>query len=191
MQKYHHLHEIIQSRRSIFPQFYNDEAVTEEELNIIFDAARYAPTHKLTQPWRFTIYLKNTFPKFIKALEQAMIDQNMLDVSQKLSRVTSKLEKSQALALVGTHLDPVARLPHWEEVAATAMAVQNVWLLASQLNIGTYWSSPAFLTESGIDLGHSGEVQCLGLMYFGKYDKHLELPDRLRKEVGDYTVIIK
>lgn len=191
MQKYHHLQTIIQSRRSIFPQYYNNEAITEEELSIIFNAARFAPTHKLTQPWRFTVYLKSSFPKLIETLEKALNFQKMEDVSAKLDKVSTKLQKAQAVAIVGVHFDPMAKLPHWEEIAATAMAVQNMWLLSSQLNIGTYWSSPTFLVESGMDLGHSGDVQCLGMMYFGKFDEELEFPTPPRNNLSDYLVTIK
>lgn len=189
MQKYHHLQKILQSRRSIFPNQFNNEAITQEELEIIFENARFAPTHKLTEPWRFTAYLKKDFDYFVTSLSEAMHQQLMTDIPQKLSKITDKLERSQAAVLIGTHFEPAANLPEWEEIAATAMAVQNVWLTATAMGIGTYWSSPRFLLDSGIDMGYAGSIQCLGMMYFGKYDAADKLSSSPRKSLEQYFFI--
>ncbi|NNC33646.1 MAG: nitroreductase, partial [Croceitalea sp.] len=58
----------------------------------------------------------------------------------------------------------------WEELAATAMAVQNMWLVATELNLGSYWSSPGLIAymDDFFDL-KEGE-KCLGFFYVGYYD---------------------
>ena len=40
---------------------------------------------------------------------------------------------------------PSQRIPEWEEIAATAMAVQNMWLTCTEMGIGSYWSSPRLI----------------------------------------------
>lgn len=191
MQKYHHLQEILQSRRSIFPNQFNGEAITEKDMETIFEAAKFAPTHKLTQPWRFTAYMKKDFGHFVESLSAAMQKQLMTDIPQKLSKITDKLEKSQAAVLIGTHFDATSNLPEWEEIAATAMAVQNIWLTAVSMGIGTYWSSPGFLVNSGIDMGYPAITQCMGIMYFGRFNMQEERGMSERKSLQEYFHIRK
>ncbi|HRI33999.1 MAG TPA: nitroreductase family protein, partial [Saprospiraceae bacterium] len=47
--------EIIRNRRSISPQFYKVGKIPDELLMSILESARWAPTHKKTQPWRFVV----------------------------------------------------------------------------------------------------------------------------------------
>jgi len=46
----------IQSRRSVFQANFTDQDVNKEDILTILEAANAAPTHKRTQPWRFTIF---------------------------------------------------------------------------------------------------------------------------------------
>ena len=45
----------IKSRRSIMPNQYNDIPLSDEQINLILEAANWAPTHKKTEPWRFRV----------------------------------------------------------------------------------------------------------------------------------------
>ena len=45
----------IKSRRSIMPNQYNDIPLRDEQINLILEAANWAPTHKKTEPWRFKV----------------------------------------------------------------------------------------------------------------------------------------
>ena len=75
--------------------------------------------------------------------------------------------------------DPKASLPEWEEIAATAMAVQNMWLTAHGMNIGAYWASPGVIKYMDKFIHLEEGEQCLGFFYMGKYDE--ELPEGTRK----------
>ena len=60
--------EIIKSRRSIMPHLFNNLNITNEEINLILEAANWAPTHKKTEPWRFKVLknkTKNDLGKFL------------------------------------------------------------------------------------------------------------------------------
>jgi len=48
--------EIIKRRRSVFPISYTDEEVPKEVIQQLLENANYAPTHKLTEPWRFIVF---------------------------------------------------------------------------------------------------------------------------------------
>ncbi len=48
--------ELIQRRRSIFPKQYSSKPVARKILEEMLEAARWAPTHRLTEPWEFTVF---------------------------------------------------------------------------------------------------------------------------------------
>ncbi len=48
--------QMIASRRSIYPRDYKNEKIEEEIIWQILKNAHWAPTHKMTVPWRFKVY---------------------------------------------------------------------------------------------------------------------------------------
>ena len=50
------LNEVIASRRSVFQQQYSGEQVNDAIVHQILKNANWAPTHKLTEPWRFNVF---------------------------------------------------------------------------------------------------------------------------------------
>ena len=63
--------------------------------------------------------------------------------------------------------DPNKSIPEWEEVAATSMAVQNIWLSCVDSNIGGYWSTPRYANDLRGFLNLLDNERCLGLFYLG------------------------
>jgi len=43
--------DVIKSRRTITPKNFNGKSLTSKELDLILEAANWAPTHKRTEPW--------------------------------------------------------------------------------------------------------------------------------------------
>ena len=54
---------ILKSRRSIYPRDFTGELISKETILEILENANHAPTHKITQPWIFKIFCKNSKPK--------------------------------------------------------------------------------------------------------------------------------
>lgn len=73
--------------------------------------------------------------------------------------------------------DPAERVPEWEEVAAVACAVQNLWLSCTAYGIGGYWSTPHSIIEAREFLELADGERCLGLFYLG-YHQMPDLPGR-------------
>ena len=90
-----------------------------------------------------------------------------------------KAMQSGCVMAICMQRDPEARVPEWEEIAATAMAVQNMWLTAHELKIGAYWSSPALRKLIGEHVPLADGERCLGFFFMGKYDG--ALPEGIRK----------
>ncbi|MAN58831.1 MAG: nitroreductase [Flavobacteriaceae bacterium] len=169
---------LIKSRRTLYPQQFNEEPISESELHVLLEATNWAPTHKKTEPWRFKVFTGDA-----KDALGAFLTQTYKDITEnasefKCQRVLEKSLRSQCVLAVCMVRDPKGAIPEWEEIAATAMAVQNLWLTAHDMKIGGYWSSPSvkdYLHEH-IQLGE-GE-RCLGFFYLGKYDGDLPKGNR-------------
>ena len=62
------------------------------------------------------------------------------------------------------------RLPEWEEIAAVACAVQNMWLTATAHGLGAYWSTPGAINAVGDFVELAEGERCLGFFYMGYTD---------------------
>lgn len=170
----------IRSRRAIYPDAYSDEPVTREEIEAILEAANWAPTHRRTEPWRFKVFHTETARKELSAFLGEAYEKSVEKVSAfKQKKMEHKALQSGGVIAICMQRDPEGRLPEWEEIAATAMAVQNMWLMAHDMGIGGYWSSPALIRYFGDYFRLADGERCLGFFYMGKYD--VEAPEGIRK----------
>ncbi|MGB0430584.1 MAG: nitroreductase, partial [Bacteroidia bacterium] len=86
-------------------------------------------------------------------------------------------------------LDEAKRLPEWEEIAATAMAVQNLYLGMEALDICGYWSTGNTNTPQMRLLLNLNESQLhLGWFYLGRPDKLLPQGRRIRRPMENKVV---
>lgn len=172
---------IIQTRRSVFPAQYTGKPIPEADLQAILEAARWAPNHAKTQPWRFKVLQGNALDE----LGDFMAD-NYLQTADAKEFTAGKLRHTpraaSAIVLLFMHRDEKERVPEWEEIAAVAMAVQNMWLTAHDLGYGSYWSSPkSFLDMRDFNRIEVGERErFLGFFYMGTHEPvEQALPERL------------
>jgi len=179
------IENIIATRRSIFPPSYNDTPISEEELNRILASANWAPTHKRTEPWRFKVFHSQEAREKFASYIEAVYPKSVVQFSEvKMRIMIEKALKSACVVAVCFQREEAQSLPEWEEIAATAMAVQNMWLTAHSMGIGGYWSTPGLYKYFGEHFELSSGEQCLGFFYMGKYDG--ELPEGTRKsEIQD------
>ncbi|PQB03461.1 nitroreductase family protein [Aureitalea marina] len=171
--------DLIRNRRAIYPAQYNDEIITREELKVILEAANWAPTHRRTEPWRFHIFhsedSRRRLADFLVSTYDRITDQPK-EIKRK--KIGEKPLQAGAILAICFQRDAEERVPEWEEIAATAMSVQNIWLQAHSMGIGGYWSSPALKDHIGDHIVLSSGENCLGFFYLGHYDG--ELPEGAR-----------
>ncbi|WP_313383485.1 nitroreductase [Chishuiella sp.] len=175
---------IIKKRRSVFPPQYTQEEITKEELSLIFEAANWAPSHKKTEPWRFVVLegpAKDRFREYVKRVYVQGTPTDQLS-DRKINSLIEKCDKSNKIVLI--NFINTEKNPEWEELAAVSMAVQNMWLMATELNVGAYWSSPANVIANMDEFTPMDEGEkCVGVFYMGKFDG--ELPEGIRKPVEE------
>lgn len=166
------IHHIIKTRRSIFPASYIDKEIPKEVIEKIVANANYAPTHKLTEPWRFTIFRKEGLDKLGKELAALYKEHTSPEkfVQHKHDSMHSKVLKSSCVIAINmkAHHD---KLPEWEEIAAVACAVENMWLTATAYNVGSYWSTPGTIKHLNSFLGLGEDEKCIGLFYMGYHNE--------------------
>lgn len=166
------LSSIIQRRRSIFPPSYTTQEIPDELILQVLESANYAPTHKLTQPWRFIVLRKEGKHKF--GLELARLYKEQTPAAQFLQKkyeaLVEKADQSSCVIVLNAQLHPDL-IPEWEEIAAFACAVQNMALTAEALNIGAYWSSPGTIEHLPAYFDMEENERCFGLFFMGFHEE--------------------
>ena len=175
--------ELIKSRRSIMPHQFNNSSIKDKHIDLILEAANRAPTHKKTEPWRYKVLKNELKDNFGEFLRNKYKETSTNFSKYKSNHLVEKVKKSSVIILICMQRDPNDSVPEWEEIASVSMSVQNMWLMATNLKIGAYWSSPKFidLIDEFIPL-EKGE-NCLGIFYMGKYDE--KIPERNPKPIKD------
>ena len=171
MKKEEIINQIIQERKSVYPIQYIDKEIPQEIILQILENADRAPTHKLTEPWRFKVVSgnkKNQLAEFLSSkYKQITASENYKE--DKYNKIESNINRADKIILICFQKDPKNQLPEWEEIAATAMAVQNMYLTCTAYNIGCYWSSPNLIEYINEFIPLENGEKCIGLFYMVYY----------------------
>jgi len=154
--------ELIRGRRT--HKAYDPEPVDRATLEELFELARWAPNHNLTNPWRFRVL----GPRTLAALKEAA----GREAAAKLDRAPTLIAAS-----VLRSDDPVT---DEEDFAAAAAATFIVLLGAHARGLGGYWRTPAVLRspEGRAALAIPEGERVLGLIHLGS----AKGPDKLAPE---------
>lgn len=166
------VNELLRSRRSIFPATYNDRPIDQSIIEEVLENANWAPSHKLTEPWRFKVFRGAALVPLSDYLA-AWYKENVAPAEfspKKYEKTKSNPLRSACVIAICMQRDPAESLPEWEEIAAVACAVQNMYLTCTAYGIGCYWSSPRSILEANDFLKLSTGERCLGLFYMGYHD---------------------
>lgn len=165
------INELIKDRRTIYPEFFSDRKVHREQVELLLNNAIWAPTHGLTQPWRFKVFMdegKDRLGEFMRELYLKKIPKEE-QKSIKLNRMTDRPARASAVIAVCMERQPEEKIPEIEEIEAVACAIQNMYLTCTAYGLGGFWSSPKLIYTSEmnefLDLGEKDK--CLALFYVG------------------------
>lgn len=175
--------DLIKKRRSVFPAQYNDKVIKKADIELILEAANWAPTHKKTEPWRFKVIRGNKKTELGNFLSDTYVDITPKPQQIKAKKLRENPEKSSVVIAICMQRVEKESIPEWEEVAAVAMAVQNMWLCCTEIGIGCYWSSPGLITYMHEFLEMNVGEKCLGFLYMGYFDG--ELPEQTRTPIKE------
>ncbi|WZP41579.1 nitroreductase [Planococcus maritimus] len=178
--------QLIMERRSI--KKFKPDAVDVEEIIELLNVAKWAPNHKVNEPWRFQLYAGAGKEKFVQAFLESMKTPDG-DIPQKA------LTKAQYFRDIPLHLvaimpvDPRQRRFD-EDYGALSSMLQNFQLAAWQRGIGMIWRSndwiynPVFREAIGVEPGE----KIVATMMMG-YPAHVP-EKRARTDVREKLEII-
>lgn len=123
----------IKSRRSI--RRFEEEQIKQEEIDIIIEAAIFAPSGHNTQPWHFTVIQNKEVIKHISDTSKEVMAVSEEEWIKKLGLKESfdVTYNAPTLMIVSGRRDALT----WQ--ADCAAAIQNMLLAAESLNIGSVW----------------------------------------------------
>ncbi|MCB0510583.1 MAG: nitroreductase [Chitinophagales bacterium] len=163
--------ENIKNRRTIKPDACNGAMIPDEEIWQILECANWAPTHGYTEPWRFIVYKGKSKEDFALAHAEMYKAASTEDSFKQVAYdklINNAKGCSHIIALVnkrGTN----PKIPEIEELQATAMAIQNMQLVASAMGYAAYIHSGGmtYKEEMRAYLGFEQEDKVLGFLYLG------------------------
>jgi nitroreductase len=166
------LNQLIKKRRSIYPEAYIEKSIDRSIIVQILENANWAPNHKHTAPWRFKVFRGKSLERLADYLGQWYKDNTPEEAfsAMKLKKTQQKPLRSGCVIAICMQRDPEERLPEWEEIAAVACAVENMWLSCTAYGIGCYWSSPESILQAHDFLQLNEGERCLGLFYMGYHE---------------------
>ena len=171
------LNELIHQRRSVFPQDYTGEKVKDEIVNQILENARWAPTHKFTEPWRFLVFTGDgiqALAKFQSDLYRTVTEADGTFKENNYQKLLTKPSLSSHIIVVIMKRDEKKSVPEIEESGAVFCAIQNMYLTASAYGVGCYLSTGGitYFEAAKTFFGLEKDDRILG--YF-----HVGIPNRI------------
>ena len=163
---------LIRQRRSVYPVQYSGEKVSKEIIIEMLENANRAPTHKLTEPWRFMVFTDNGLIKlsdFMAGLYKKRAGEQGVFNEKKYEKLRQKPLLASHVISIGMKRDEKERLPEIEEIEAVACAVQNMWLTATAHGVGCYWSTGGitYYEEARSFFGLGDRDKLLGFLFIG------------------------
>jgi nitroreductase len=147
--------KVIQDRRSI--REYTAEPVSDDDLNMILESARLAPSGENAQPWRFVIVQDAGTRKKLGALAGGgsgrrftaeFVTQKMqerfssLQDEEKKKAAFQKLTSGQVSAFLATapvNIVICGKKDVWDLPYDTSAAIENMLLMVTALGLGACW----------------------------------------------------
>ena len=166
------LDELIHQRRSVFPEDYTGEKVDDDIVRQILENARWAPTHKLTEPWRFLVFTGDG----IKALAKLQSDIYKSVTEADGTFKEKNYQRLQTKPLLSSHIiavlmkrDEKLSVPEIEETGAVFCAIQNMYLTANAYGLGCYLSTGGitYFEEAKEFFGLEKDDRLIGFFHLG------------------------
>jgi nitroreductase len=157
------LETAIRTRRT--HKVYGPDPVPRETLEELFELARWAPNHHLTNPWRFRV----VGPATLERLKEATGPEG-----------ASKLDRAPTLVAVSYVTTPDDPVTDEEDLLATGCAAYIVLLGAHDRGLAAYWRTPAVIREPAgrAALGLPESERAIGLLHLGSHRQEQRVPER-------------
>ena len=116
--------DLIRARRTIYPKDYSERVVHKEIVERVLSNATWAPTHGMTQPWRFSVYSgdgRTALSNFLGD-EYRRITPPEKFLQKKFDNMTLRPLQSSVVIGLGMERDPNGKIGERDELFAVACA---------------------------------------------------------------------
>ena len=175
--------EIIKSRKSTYPIQFSGKILENSIISELIDISNYAPSHKMTQPWFYRVFTSKTKDKLLNHILN-INSENFR--KHQVDKMKIKFQLTSHIICICMRRDKEKSVPEWEEVAATSMAVQNLWIAMVNSKVAGYWSTPKYSKDLSTFLNLSEGERCLGLFYLGYVENEIS-KNLIRKDISKDT----
>ena len=157
--------DLIRSRRT--HKAFGADPVPDDVLLELFELARWAPNHHVTDPWRFRVLGPNARARLKQAADEHKPGSG------------SKLDRAPTLIVASVKQSGDAEQDH-EDVLATAVASYIVLLGAHARGLAGYWRTlPVLATPAGRTAASLPQDELpIGLLHLGDPRQEQRVPDR-------------
>lgn len=184
------LKDITSKRRNIKPQQMNGVKIPDDQVLAILALADFAPTHGITEPWRFVVYSGKKVTEFCQHHATMYREHTTPEKFEhaKYDKLLHMGDNASHIIIAIMQRGNLPKIPAWEEKAATACAVSNMLLGATALDIASYWGSGGMVQHQSMKtyLGLKEEDFVMGVLYFGYSEKqpgmvrHVPLEEKVK-----------
>lgn len=163
------LTDAIRNRRTY--KSYSGDPLSREQLDELFELARWAPNHKLTEPWRFRVIGPEARARLIEVVERQARESAPVgaDADAVASIAVKKFDRAPTIIAVTSVRNPDPKLDV-EDFSSSSVAAYIVLLAATDKGYASFWRSPGVLqsAEGSAAAGIGADEEALGLIYLGK-----------------------
>jgi nitroreductase len=162
----------LQDRRSWKPAMMDpDREVPRALLTTLLEVACLAPTHGLTEPWRFLVVTGEARQRLATHLPGVydLVTPAAQHRPEKRAKLTALFLQAPVTLILACHHAPDSKIPLLENQLAVACAVQNLHLAAHAAGLAAMWSTPPLVyTEAAKPtLGLETHEHGLGFFFLG------------------------
>ncbi len=166
------VNDLMRNRRSVFQNQYSGEKVDDVIVKQMLENANWAPTHKLTEPWRFIVFTGEGLKKLSTLQSDLYKRLTIADGSYKEERYQNLLTKpslSSHIIVVAMKRDEKKSIPEIEEIGAVFCAVENMHLTATAYGVGGYLSTGGitYFEEAKYLFGLEKDDKLIGFFHVG------------------------
>lgn len=186
------IHEVLRSRRTVHN--YEQREVPADIVERALEAARWAPNHKLTNPWRFYLVGAETKARIAEvaatlAAEVARgsgADDPRVEALAEVGR--QKVLQSPVLIAVSSRRVPDDPFREKEDYAATSCAIQNMQLSFWADGVGAKWGTGAVTRDPRLYAIVGADPEAEEIVGFVKAGYPAKVPEVKRKSLEEVVV---
>ncbi len=191
--------EIIKGRRSV--RLFTPDDISDEEVRLLLEAARYAPSNSNRQPWRFLVIrsrhvreeMASAVNKKAAEIRSSLADAELIKMFDDYTRYLSFFQDAPVVIVALTKRPPsflegLSRKLNLKltdpaispELMSVSMAIQNIHLAAHAMGFGSCCMTSPLLAGEEIQkiLDVRPPYQLVAIIPVGKYSQEPRAPER-------------